>query len=102
MQEEQSPSHPDYFPAPQDVSAQPENSGASGTAEAQAGPVEHEDKEIDLNLLFPDAETDLNALFPDPETRHLLKAVNKNKKDLHSLAERFVEGEKTGKNFDAL
>jgi hypothetical protein len=48
------------------------------------------EKEIDLNLIFPDAETDLNALFPDTEIKLLLKKINKDKKDLHSLKDRFI------------
>ncbi|PIQ99937.1 MAG: hypothetical protein COV66_10085 [Nitrospinae bacterium CG11_big_fil_rev_8_21_14_0_20_45_15] len=51
---------------------------------------------IDLNVLFPDADKDLNALFPDDESRQLLKKINKNKKDLHTLNERFqFENEET-------
>lgn len=49
-----------------------------------------QEKEIDLNILFPDAETDLNSLFPDEEMRHLLKSVSKNRKDLHALQDRFL------------
>jgi len=51
---------------------------------------ESQEKEIDLNILFPDAETDLNSLFPDEEMRHLLKSVSKNRKDLHALKDRFL------------
>ena len=54
------------------------------------------EKEIDLNTIFPDAETDLNALFPDAEIKHLLKKVNKNKKDLHALKDRFLQENETG------
>ena len=54
-------------------------------------PLEPVEKEIDLNLLFPDSEADLNALFPDEDIKHLLKSVTKNKKDLHSLKERFLQ-----------
>ena len=49
-------------------------------------------EEIDLNRIFPEVETDLNALFPDQETKRLLKKVQKNKKDLTALRERFEEG----------
>ncbi len=49
------------------------------------------EKEIDLNPLFPEAEGDLNALFPDPEIKRLLKSIQKNKKDLHNLRERFTQ-----------
>jgi hypothetical protein len=48
------------------------------------------EKEIDLNSIFPDAEHDLNALFPDMEIKTLLKKINKDKKDLHSLKDRFL------------
>ena len=53
-----------------------------------AGP---EDQVIDLNEVFPEEENDLNDLFPDEETRILLKRIQKNKKDLHTLKDRFVE-----------
>jgi hypothetical protein len=58
-------------------------------------PLEPVEKEIDLNLLFPDSEADLNALFPDEDIKHLLKNVTKNKKDLHSLKERFLQENET-------
>ena len=51
------------------------------------GPLE---KEIDLNSIFPDAEADVNALFPDMEMKLLLKKINKDKKDLHVLKDRFL------------
>lgn len=60
-----------------------------------SGPAEPVEKEIDLNLLFPDSETDLNALFPDADIKHLLKSVTRNKKDLHSLKERFLQENET-------
>jgi hypothetical protein len=66
-----------------------------GTNPTPSGPAEPVEKEIDLNLLFPDAEADLNALFPDEDIKHLLKSVTKNKKDLHSLKERFVQENET-------
>ncbi|MCH8208796.1 MAG: hypothetical protein IIA62_07090 [Nitrospinae bacterium] len=49
-------------------------------------------EEIDLNRIFPEVETNLNALFPDQEMKRLLKKVQKNKKDLTALRERFEEG----------
>jgi len=64
-------------------------------SEASLNPAEPEEKEIDLNLLFPDSENDLNALFPDEDIKHLLKSVTKNKKDLHSLKERFLQENET-------
>jgi hypothetical protein len=67
-------------------------------SEAPSGPLEPVEKEIDLNLLFPDFEADLNALFPDADIKHLLKSVTKNKKDLHSLKERFLDENETDGN----
>ncbi len=63
--------------------------------ESPTRPLEPVEKEIDLNLLFPDSEADLNALFPDEDIKHLLKSVTKNKKDLHSLKERFLQENET-------
>ena len=53
------------------------------------------EKEIDLNLLFPDIETNLNDLFPDAEVKHLLKSITKNKKDMNSIKERLANENKT-------
>ena len=50
------------------------------------------EEEIDLNKVFPEEETDLNELFPEAEMKHLLKKVQKNKKDLNSMRERFSDG----------
>ena len=47
--------------------------------------------EIDLNELFPQSDKDLNDLFPDEETKVLLKKMQKNKKDLHIMTDRFLE-----------
>jgi hypothetical protein len=49
------------------------------------------EQEIDLNAVFPEEENDLNDLFPDEETRQLLKKVQRNKKDLHTMTDRFSE-----------
>ena len=46
---------------------------------------------IDLNEVFPDEESDLNDLFPDEETKLLLKKIQRNKKDLHTMTGRFVD-----------
>jgi hypothetical protein len=35
-------------------------------------------------------EIDLNSIFPDMEIKTLLKKINKDKKDLHSLKDRFL------------
>ena len=49
------------------------------------------EQEIDLNAVFPEEETDLNELFQDEETRQLLKKVQRNKKDLHTMTDRFTD-----------
>ena len=49
------------------------------------------EEEIDLNHLFPGEETDLNELFPDKEMRTLLKKVQRNKKDLGKMKDRFSD-----------
>ena len=49
------------------------------------------EREIDLNVLYPDAVTNLNELFPEREMKRLLKRINKNKKDLHRMRERFCD-----------
>lgn len=73
----------------------PSPSVPDGKGEAPSGPAEPVEKEIDLNLLFPDSEADLNALFPDMDIKLLLKSVTKNKKDLYSLKERFLQENET-------
>ena len=50
-----------------------------------------EEEEIDLNHLFPGEETDLNELFPEKEMRALLKKVQRNKKDLGKMKDRFSD-----------
>lgn len=47
--------------------------------------------EVDLNELFPEEDKDLNDLFPDEETKLLLKKMQKNKKDLHTMTDRFLD-----------
>ena len=47
--------------------------------------------ETDLNEIFPEEEKDLNDLFPDEETKLLLKKMQKNKKDLHLMKDRFLD-----------
>ncbi len=49
------------------------------------------ESEVDLNEVFPDEESDLNDLFPDEETKLLLKKIQRNKKDLHTMTDRFVD-----------
>ena len=46
--------------------------------------------EVDLNEVFPEEDKDLNGLFPDEETKLLLKKMQKNKKDLHIMTDRFL------------
>ena len=58
------------------------------------------EKEIDLNSLFPDESNDLNSLFTDSETRELLKKVQKNKKDMESMVQRFQEESEPAKSED--
>ena len=65
-----------------------EQISASADLEELAGP----EDEIDLNLVFPEEETDLNELFPDLEMKSLLKKVQKNKKDLNTMRDRFSDG----------
>ena len=47
--------------------------------------------EIDLNEIFPDEDKNLNDLFQDEETKVLLKKMQKNKKDLHNMTDRFLD-----------
>jgi hypothetical protein len=54
------------------------------------------EQEIDLNEIFPEEENDLNELFPDEETKVLLKKIQRNKKDLHTMTDRFVDDNWTG------
>ena len=49
------------------------------------------EEEIDLNQVFPEEDTDLNELFPDQEMRTLLKKVQRNKKDLGKMKDRFSD-----------
>ena len=52
--------------------------------------------EIDLNAVFPEEEKDLNELFQDEEMRHLLKKIQRNKKDLHTMTGRFTDEDWSG------
>ena len=49
------------------------------------------ESEVDLNEIFPDEENDLNDLFPDEETKLLLKKIQRNKKDLLTMSDRFID-----------
>ena len=57
----------------------------------EADPSTEADEEIDLNHLFPGEETDLNELFPEKEMRSLLKKVQRNRKDLGKMKDRFSD-----------
>ena len=57
--------------------------------------------EVDLNELFPEEDKDLNELFPDEETKVLLKNMQKNKKDLHIMTDRFLDEDWSSDAFDS-
>jgi hypothetical protein len=46
---------------------------------------------VDLNEVFPEEKSDLNDLFPDEEIKLLLKKIQRNKKDLHTITGRFID-----------
>ncbi len=56
-----------------------------------ADPSTEAEEEVDLNHLFPEEKTDLNTLFPEKEMRSLLKKVQRNKKDLGKMKDRFSD-----------
>ena len=58
--------------------------------------------EIDLNELFPKEDKDLNELFPDEETKLLLKKMQKNKKDMHIMTDRFLDEDWSSDVLDGL
>lgn len=77
---------------PQPASEESLNAEISAPEGMKTDPAaEQEEEEIDLNPLFPEEETDLNELFPEPELRSLLKKVQRNKKDLGKMKDRFSE-----------
>ncbi len=85
MTEQESSSPPQQAPEESlkaDIPA-PQNLEEDSSVEAE--------EEIDLNHLFPGEETDLNELFPDKEMRTLLKKVQRNKKDLGKMKDRFSD-----------
>ena len=57
--------------------------------------------EVDLNELFPKEDKDLNELFPDEETKLLLKKMQKNKKDMHIMTDRFLDEDWSSDAFDS-
>ena len=56
------------------------------------------DKEIDLNVLFPNEKKDLNSLFPDFEIRQLLKKASNNNKDIELIKQKLEEEMKPREN----
>ena len=58
--------------------------------------------EVDLNELFPKEDKDLNELFPDEETKLLLKKMQKNKKDMHIMTDRFLDEDWSSDALDGL
>jgi len=58
--------------------------------------------EVDLNELFPKEDKDLNELFPDEETKLLLKKMQKNKKDMHIMTDRFLDEDWSNDALDGL
>ncbi len=51
---------------------------------------------VDLNEVFPEEESNLNDLFPDEETKILLKKIQRNKKDLHTMTDRLTKEDWSG------
>ena len=88
MNEQQSPPEPE----PANI----ENVDEEAMPVLPQGELPFPEKEIDLNEVFPEEESDLNDLFPDQETRMLLKKVQRNKKDLHTMTHRFVDEDWSG------
>ncbi|CAI2719024.1 hypothetical protein [Nitrospina watsonii] len=76
-------------PQPADPSA-PSAQAEFLTEEVPAPPHKPEE-EINLNELFPEADQDLNDLFPEPELKTLLKKVHKQKHDIETIKDRFLE-----------
>ena len=58
--------------------------------------------EIDLNEIFPEEDKNLNALFQDEEIKVLLKKMQKNKKDLHTMTDRFLDEDWSSDALDSL
>ena len=84
-------------PANPIATGEPGSTGDAPKSVSEESPVQErtQEKEIDLNALFPEAETDLNDLFPDDETRYLLKNIKKNKKDINVIKERLTDENET-------
>ena len=74
-----------------EMKPQAENAPQPPVKENDLPASEPAEKEIDLNVLFPEEGGDLNALFEDDEIKRLLKNISKNKKDLHSMKDRISE-----------
>lgn len=90
----------DTAPVEGEISASAPETGESATGKSAIGESSAETEpheaadDIDLNELFPDEDSDLNELFPEPEMRTLLKKVQRFKKDLGKIQDRFVEAGK--------
>ncbi len=78
-------------PAEQDVAPQAVTDEAPVAGPAEKPAVPKEEADIDLNTLYPDEDGDLNALFPEQEIKNLLKKIQKSKKDLSRMKDRFVQ-----------
>jgi len=74
-----------------EVKPQAESPQQPAVEENDLPATEPAEKEIDLNVLFPEEGSDLNALFEDDEIKRLLKNISKNKKDLHTIKDRISE-----------
>jgi hypothetical protein len=90
---EQSPPNSEPSSTPKPVTESLDNDGDDEIIFAPKNEPPFPEQEINLNEVFPDEESDLNELFPDEETRQLLKKVERNKKDLHTMTDRFTEAD---------
>ena len=77
--------------APQAVTPQAVTDDNLATHPAETPALPKEEEEIDLNTLYPEEDGDLNALFPEQEIKNLLKKIQKSKKDLGRMKDRFVQ-----------
>ncbi|MEE9257934.1 MAG: hypothetical protein V3U37_00200 [Nitrospinaceae bacterium] len=82
---------PNPIETPESDTPQEQDEAPELTDAPKPSPFAELEREIDLNVLYPDAETNLNELFPEREMKRLLKSINKNKKDLHRMRERFCD-----------
>ncbi len=66
-----------------------ESSEMESTLIHEVPPTPKKEEDINLNELFPEEDQNLNDLFPEQDLRSLLKTINKNKKDLSKINDRF-------------